>query len=89
MSETISVRAIRGKMLPDPERPRQFIGYAEVRDASAKADHEIPGGRRYAVRREPVDVPNNIYFRNALRAGDIQLATEDAAKIAVKSRAGD
>lgn len=72
----IRVKAVAGRMLPDPFRKQSFVGYREVRGADERADHEVPGGKRYALIAEGVLVNSTLYVRNAIRSGDLKLADE-------------
>lgn len=71
MTETIRVRAVSGAMLPDLQRSKQFVGYREVQSAES-ADHVVPGGKRYRLIAEGVDVPNTPYHRRAIAAGSLE-----------------
>lgn len=70
-SDTLSVRAKPGIVMPRMAPHAGFIGYEVVYDPNESADHEIPGGPRYRLKETAEEIPNNAYYRRALRRGDI------------------
>ena len=75
-SEPLSVRAKPGVLMPRMAPHGGFTGYELVYDPKEPADHEIPGGPRYRLKDAPEEVPNNAYYRRALRRGDLLDAQE-------------
>ncbi len=77
MTETIRVKAVPGCLMP-MHQSRGFVGYVEAQPGE-RADHEMPGGRRYRIVSEGVDVPSIPYYRRALARGDLADASGSRA----------
>ncbi len=70
-NELKRVYALPGKLLPSMKRNKHYIGWELLTDASATADHEVPGGNRYRLKRDGELVESDSYIRGAIRDGDI------------------
>lgn len=95
MSDTLRVRAVEGRCYPQPGRPGEFVGLKRAPKGAKEVDvvHTVPvdvlvdtpqGQRRETalvryVAAGAVEVPNTRAIRQALKRGDLALATEDSA----------
>lgn len=91
----LKVRAVEGRMCPH-EFSLNFVGWRACAEGE-EPDHVIPkfgvdnrGGpvnvsERFKRSTDAVEVPNNVYYRAAIRVGDLEQVDESPARNALTS----
>lgn len=77
--DTIKVRAVEGRLLPRLKRPGDYVGWERCAPTHKDAEHVVPFGSTYR-RCGAVSVPNERYYRAAIRRGDIEVEKPSSSK---------
>ena len=88
----LKVNAVADRRVPIEGQPSHYVGYrkldprdvGKVKVAFVLGDRNGIGGASFATVTGPVEVPDSVYYRRALRRGDLTLAVE-ATKTTKKS----
>ena len=76
MGDMLKVKAVAGRRLPVERQAGVYVGYdRSFVDAGKNAQGEAVRRARFELTARTVDVPNTVYYRRALRRGDIVKAT--------------
>lgn len=84
---TTRIYPVAGRLRPIPGRPGEFYGYERrLGTAEGHADFVVPGGSKYAMQPEGVEVaalptgePASSDIRAALRVGDLSSSAPSSA----------